>query len=241
VPADDERDDSRSLMARRHAPPSGRRLELDDRLRVLKRLPSGGREAHLGESARPIRWLTRVYVVEMSRTGPFQRQEAPARSESPDRLGSLYESHNHAATRLAYVLTGDVDAAQDIAQEAFVRVGRRLLALRDPQHSNAYLYRTVVNLCRGRARRLKIERAAMQVLKSDQCYEAPDITEQDEMWRALLLLPVRQRAALFLRYYQDLSEAQTAEVLQCSLSTVKSLVNRGLKELRVRFEGVGDD
>jgi RNA polymerase sigma factor (sigma-70 family) len=183
----------------------------------------------------------------MSRKGPFQGQETLARSESPDRLGSLYESHNHAATRLAYVLTGDVDAAQDIAQEAFVRVGRRLFGLRDPQYAHAYLYRTVLNLCRGRARRLKIERAALQVLKSDQRHQAPDITEQgginqhDEMWRALLLLPARQRAALFLRYYQDLSEAQTAEVLLCSVSAVKSLVNRGLKELRVRLEGVGDD
>jgi RNA polymerase sigma factor (sigma-70 family) len=177
----------------------------------------------------------------MSRIGPFQGQEASARSKSPDHLGSLYESHSLTATRLAYVLTGDADAAQDIAQEAFVRIGRRLFALRDPQHSHAYLYRTVVNLCRGRARRLKIERRALQLLTSDEQRRGPDISDQDEMWRALLLLPVRQRAALFLRYYQDLSEAQAAEVLQCSVSALKSLVNRGLKELRARFEGVVDD
>jgi RNA polymerase sigma factor (sigma-70 family) len=173
--------------------------------------------------------------------GPVRGQGASARSESPDQLGSLYESHSHAATRLAYVLTGDADAAQDIAQEAFVRVGRRIFALREPQYSHAYLYRTVVNLCRGRARRLKIERRALQMLTRDQRYEGPEVGDQDEMWRALLLLPVRQRAALFLRYYQDLSEAQAAEVLQCSVSALKSLVNRGLKELRVRFEGVVDD
>jgi RNA polymerase sigma factor (sigma-70 family) len=177
----------------------------------------------------------------MSRIGPYPDQKAPARSKSPDRLGSLYENHNHAATRLAYVLTGDFDAAQDIAQEAFVRVGRRLFALRDPQHSHAYLYRTVVNLCRGRARRLKIERAALQMLKSDQSRQPPDFAEQDEMWRALLLLPVRQRAALFLRYYQDLSEAQAAEILHCSVGAVKALVNRGLKELRMRLQGAVDD
>lgn len=200
-----------------------------------------GREAHPGESARPIGWLTRVYGVEMSRTGSFQGRECSTRSQSADRLGSLYESHNHAAIRLAYVLTGDVDTAQDIAQDAFVKVGRKLFALRDPQRSHAYLYRTVVNLCRGRGRRLKTERAALEMLKGDQRLHEPDITEQDEMWRALLLLPVRQRAALFLRYYQDLSEAQAAEILQCSVSAVKSLVNRGLKDLRVRFEGVVDD
>jgi RNA polymerase sigma factor (sigma-70 family) len=203
--------------------------------------PNEGREAHPSKPARPIRPLPRVYDVEVTRIDPFSTPEAAARSESPDRLGSLYKSHNHAATRLAYVLTGDIDVAQDIAQEAFVKVGRRLFALRDPQHSHAYLYRTVVNLCRGRARRLKIERAALQMLKSDERHQTPDITEQDEMWRALLLLPVRQRAALFLRYYQDLSEGQAAEVLQCSVGAVKSLVNRGLKELRVRLQGVDRD
>jgi DNA-directed RNA polymerase specialized sigma24 family protein len=69
----------------------------------------------------------------VSRVGPSQGREGPARLESPDQLGSLYESHSHAATRLAYVLTGDADTAQDIVQDAFVRIGRRLFALRDPQ------------------------------------------------------------------------------------------------------------
>jgi RNA polymerase sigma factor (sigma-70 family) len=178
-----------------------------------------------------------VEVAQVNRQAP----EASARVKERDRLGSLYESEATAATRLAYFLTGDRDAAQDIAHDAFVRVGRKLFGLRDPEHSRAYLYRTVVNLCRGRSRRLRSERAALQKLNRDEPNDAPDIPRQDEMWRALLLLPIRQRAALFLRYYQDLSEAQAAEVLECSLSAIKSLVNRGLKELRTSLEGVDDE
>ena len=65
----------------------------------------------------------------------------------------------------------------------------------------------------------------------------PDLGRRDELWRALLTLPVRQRSALFFRYYEDLSEVQAADALGCSVSALKALVNRGLKELRGQFEG----
>jgi RNA polymerase sigma factor (sigma-70 family) len=163
------------------------------------------------------------------------------KAKETDRLGSLYESEAAAVIRLAYVLTGDRHAAEDIAHDAFARVGRRLFGLHDREHSRAYLYRTVVNLCRGRGRRLRVERRALQKLDRGDPNEGPDVAAQDEMWTAILRLPLRQRAALFLRYYQDLSEAQAADVLQCSLPAMKSLVNRGLKELRAGLEGDSDD
>jgi RNA polymerase sigma factor (sigma-70 family) len=175
--------------------------------------------------------------MEVTRIRPLGADNARTREESADRLALLYESQGAGATRLAYVLTGDRHAAQDIAHEAFVRVGRKLFGLRDPEHARAYLYRTVVNLCRGRGRRLKVERTALQRIDRPRQHQPADVTEQDEMWRALLNLPIRQRAALFLRYYQDLFEAQAAEALDCSISALKSLVNRGLKDLRVTFQG----
>ena len=180
--------------------------------------------------------LTRVHAVEMA-----QVDAQAVKAKQNERLASLYASEAAAAIRLAYVLTGDRNAAEDIAHDAFARVGRRLVGLHDPEHSRAYLYRTVVNLCRGRGRRLGIERRALQKLDRGDPLEGPDVAAQDEMWTALLRLPLRQRAALFLRYYQDLSEAQAADVLQCSLSAMKSLVNRGLKELRAGLEGDSDD
>ena len=158
-----------------------------------------------------------------------------------DGLESLYQRHASDAVRLAYVLTGDASLAQDVAHEAFVRVGRKLFGLRNADHAKAYLYRTTVNLCRGRGRRLKTERAATERLRVPHAQQPPDVAGRDELWQALLTLPVRQRSALFFRYYEDLSEAAAADALGCSVSALKSLVNRGLKELRAQLEGDGDE
>lgn len=155
--------------------------------------------------------------------------------ERTDNLAHLYQAHASALLRLAYVLTGDRHAAEDIAQEAFVRIGRRLIRFRDPEHTRAYLLRTVINLSRGRARRARVERAALARLHHPQTHELPD-GGRDEIWAGLLRLPERQRAALFLRFYLDHSEATAAEVLGCSPSAMKSLVSRGLKTLRESVE-----
>lgn len=101
----------------------------------------------------------------------------------------------------------------------------------------AYLFRTIINLCRGRGRRLALERSALARLKPLGVEHLPDLGQQDEMWTALLALPRRQRAALFLRYYLDQSEAQAAEALDCSPRALKSLVTRALSSLRATLQG----
>jgi len=78
-------------------------------------------------------------------------------SVSSRRVAELYERHVGRAVALA-VLVGDRDTAEDIAHEAFIRTAGRLAGLRDPSAFEAYLRRTVVNLCRARARRASIER-----------------------------------------------------------------------------------
>lgn len=181
-----------------------------------------------GKRPRPPRSLTRVYVMAVMRIESRQAE----RVRSKDRLEALYSSQGAAAIRLAYVLTGDRHAAQDIAHEAFVKIGRKILGLRDPDHERAYLFRTVVNLCRGQARKFRTERAALERLQREDRPSAQSSSD-DPTWQAVLDLPARQRAALYLRYYQDLSEAQTAETLECSVSAVKSLVNRALNQLRL--------
>lgn len=154
-----------------------------------------------------------------------------------DRLVALYQAHASDGVRLAYVLTGSRETAEDITQEAFVRAGRRIVGIRNPQHAKAYLFRTIVNLARGQGRRLLSGRRALGRLQSPGPAHMPAIEERDELWGELLTLPHRQRAAIFLRYYLDQSEAQAAETLDCSLSAIKSLVSRGLRTLRNSLEG----
>jgi RNA polymerase sigma-70 factor (sigma-E family) len=150
---------------------------------------------------------------------------------SAARVEELYRAHLPGATRLAYLLTGDRATAEDVAQDAFLRVAARIGALRDDAAFGAYLHRAVVNGVRNRARRLSLERRHARTPESAP-YDLPDVGTRDELWLALQRLPHRQRAALVLRFYLDLSEAETADRLGCRAGTVKSSVARGLAALR---------
>ncbi|MGH2661433.1 MAG: SigE family RNA polymerase sigma factor [Actinomycetota bacterium] len=149
------------------------------------------------------------------------------------RLGELYEAHAPDAARLAYLLTGDRSLAEDLVQEAFVRLFGRFRDIRNPEAFPAYLRTTVVNLTRSHFRRKKVERAYLEREgRADTRGPGPEPGGEQEMWDALQRLSPRQRAAIVLRFYEDLTEAQTADVLRCPVGTVKSLVSRGIDRLR---------
>jgi RNA polymerase sigma-70 factor (sigma-E family) len=151
------------------------------------------------------------------------------------RLADLYVRHADAAGRLAYLLTGDRALAEDLVQEAFVRAARRLVHLRDPEAFPAYLRRTVVNLAMSHFRHRRVERT---YLASQSAGEAvaesteANLAEFARMRDVLLALPERQRAAIVLRFYEDLCDARIAELLRCREGTVRSLVSRGVAALR---------
>lgn len=156
-----------------------------------------------------------------------------------DRLAELYLAHADDAVRLAYLLTGDRTLAEDLVHDAFVRLSGRLLHLRDPSGFHAYLRRTVVNLANSYFRRRDVERryAARTGGMRQAHLEEPDIPAREVLRGALLQLPRRQRTAIVLRFYEDLSEAQTAEMMRVRPGTVKSLVSRGMQSLRPLIEG----
>lgn len=160
-----------------------------------------------------------------------------------DRLSVLYESHAPDAKKLAYLLTGDRDLAEDLVHEAFVRVGSRLRSLRDAAAFPAYLKRTIVNLARMHYRHSQVERAfvSRQSIVPQQADAQTSIEERTALRSVLLALPLRQRAAVVLRYYGDLSEAQVADILDCPIGTVKTLVRRGLQSLQEHLGGDWDE
>jgi len=147
-------------------------------------------------------------------------------------LGDLYLRHAPDAVRLAYLLTGDGALAEDLVQDAFVRMAGRLVHLRSPESFHAYLRTTVVNLARSHGRRKAVERRhAERTPPPGNSYPA-DMSDRDEMRVALMSLPLRQRTAVVLRYYEDMSEAQVAELMKCRPTAVRSLVARGVASLR---------
>jgi len=168
--------------------------------------------------------------------GDDEMLSAGVRQHAADhgRIGELYLGHADAAVRLAYLLTGDRDVAEDLVQDAFVRLAGRFVHLRDPNAFDAYLRKTVVNLSNSYFRRRRVERNYEMRLRTsiDPVRSGRSVEDREALARALRQLPQRQRAAIVLRFYEDLSEAQTAEIIGCRPGTVKSLVSRALEVLR---------
>jgi RNA polymerase sigma-70 factor (sigma-E family) len=133
--------------------------------------------------------------------------------------------------RFAHVLTGDADRAADLVQDALERTlmaWPRILRKDDPE---AYVRRAIVNRHVSVWRRLRRERLVAET--PDQPYD--DAAGRDaDLWAALATLPPRQRAVLVLRYYEDMSEADCAEVMGCSVGTVKSQAWKAIARLRAR-------
>ena len=155
------------------------------------------------------------------------------------RLAELYERHASEATRLAYLLTGDRALAEDLVQDAFVRMAGRFIDLRDPDGFAHYLRRTIVNLSNSWYRRKRVERAYLEREGAGPQHTAsmPDPAERDALWQRLQGLNAKQRAAIVLRFYEDLSEEQTADAMGIPRGSVKSLVSRGLQAMRAQMEG----
>jgi RNA polymerase sigma-70 factor (sigma-E family) len=154
-------------------------------------------------------------------------------------LSELYVAYAPDALRLAFLLTGDRALAEDLVQDAFVRLVGRLRHLREPDAFWAYLRRTIVNLATSHFRHRRVERAYLERQAAAPTANTNDNDELDEaMHRVLLGLPQRQRASIVLRFYEDLSDVQTAAVLGCSPGTVRSLVSRGMQTLRQTLEGM---
>jgi RNA polymerase sigma-70 factor (sigma-E family) len=151
----------------------------------------------------------------------------------------LYLRYSSAAFRLAFLLTGDRELADDLVHDAFVRLFGRLFHLRNPDAFEAYLRQTVVNLCRMHFRRKRVERTYLR--REEQGFQqrdpGPDVDVREDLWQALLRLPERQRIAIVLHYYEDLSEQRASEVLRCRPGTYRSLVSRGIAQLRLTLQG----
>jgi RNA polymerase sigma-70 factor (sigma-E family) len=164
-------------------------------------------------------------------------------ASAPRGLEEVYERHAPAGYRLAFLLTGDRGEAEDLLHDAFVRVAGRFRHLGFPESFDAYLRKTIVNLHISRLRRRRTERASLERASrsSPPVATPPDIETRDELWRALLNLPPRQRAAIVLRYYEDLSERRAADVLRCSVEALRSAAARGMRTLRETIGGEIDD
>ena len=152
-------------------------------------------------------------------------------------LDELYRAPAPEARRVASLLPGARALAEDLVQDAFVKVLGRFHDLRNRDAFWWYLRRTIVNLTRSQFRRRRVERAWLerQRPEDEAAPTGADLGERDRLQRALMTLRPEQRAAIVMRFYEDLSEADTAQALGVALGTVKSLVSRGMDRLRAEL------
>ncbi len=143
---------------------------------------------------------------------------------SPPTLESLFRAQRLPMVRLAHLITGSNAVAEEVVQEAFIRLQNNWHRADNP---TAYLRTIVTNLCKTQLRRRDCERR-LEPPAQPATFQ-PDI---DETWAAVCRLPFRQRTALALRFYEDLDEAEIARILGCRPGTVKSTIHRGLARLR---------
>jgi RNA polymerase sigma factor (sigma-70 family) len=141
----------------------------------------------------------------------------------------VYRQEWAGAVRLAWLLTGSRWTAEDMVQDAFLAMSRR----GSVENPRAYLRAVLVNASRSRLRHLQVERRH----GSDLAPITMD-PEFDDLLVAIRKIPERQRTALVLRYYVDLSVEQVAATMGCRATTAKSLIQRGLANLR---KEVSDD
>jgi RNA polymerase sigma-70 factor (sigma-E family) len=145
----------------------------------------------------------------------------------------FFERHYAELARLAHLLTGEADTADDLAADALVALWRRWDRVRDADHPVAYARGVVANLARSRIRSAVRERRRVALFWSQrpERTEGPDVPAVLDLREALQRLPFRKRACVVLRHAFDLSERDTAAVLGVSVGTVKSQTSRGVAEL----------
>lgn len=164
---------------------------------------------------------------------------APAAPADP--LAALHRDNYRALVRLATVVVGDVGLAEQVVQDAFVRLALRWRGLRGLDNPAAYLQRSVLNGCRTLLRRHRVEerhgaRRTVQAAITGPEPAALAGEEQARVMAALRRLPERQREALVLRFYLDLPEAEMAAAMGVSAGSVKTHVHRGLAGLAALLE-----
>ncbi len=161
----------------------------------------------------------------------------PAADSAEQDFVEFVQARQQALLRFAYLLTSDHYTAEDLVQTALAKTFLSWGRLRDRGALDAYVRRIIVNENTSLWRRAwkRNERPSDDLPYADRTSGQEPPGHDDALWQVVQTLPTRQRAAVVLRYYEDLSETETAAVLGCSVGTVKSQTSRAIAAMRSRL------
>jgi RNA polymerase sigma-70 factor (sigma-E family) len=153
-------------------------------------------------------------------------------ADREDAFQAFFEAHHADLARLAYLITGDANAADDIAADALVEIWRHWARVEAADSPLAYARGVLANLARNWIRRQRRERLGMRSLKIlSEEFRGSDVPAVMDVRTALRRLPLRRRECVVLRYAFDVPEREVAEILGISVGTVKSQASRGAQQL----------
>jgi RNA polymerase sigma-70 factor (sigma-E family) len=160
-------------------------------------------------------------------------------ADADEAIAALFAEHARSLVRLARLFADDRSAAEDLVQEAFLRLRRSFHRIESPDRTAAYLRSIVLNLARDHNRR-GLMSLRHRMPEEESRLSAVDRVvmreDQQQVIEALRALPRRQRDCVTLRYYLDLSIADIAMTLGISVNSVKTHLQRGMNVLETRLE-----
>jgi RNA polymerase sigma-70 factor (sigma-E family) len=155
-----------------------------------------------------------------------------AGADREDAFQAFFEAHHGDLARLAYLITGDANAADDIAADALVEIWRHWSRVQQADSPLAYARGVLANLARNWIRRQRRERLGMLSMKIiSEEFRGSDVPAVMDVRSALRRLPLRRRECVVLRYAFDVPEREVAAILGISVGTVKSQTSRGAQQL----------
>lgn len=167
------------------------------------------------------------------------------RAQAGDRLAfaAFFEQYKNLVFRSAYLILGSPEDAEDVLQEVFVHVYKSLAGF-DPRKGapTTWLHRVTVNQCLNHRRKRSLvafhleEMASLDPLKLKSDFPEAHLANEEAIWQAIHHLSERLRVVVVLRYYQEFSYAEIAQILEIPLGTVKSRLDLALKNLRQALE-----
>jgi RNA polymerase sigma-70 factor (sigma-E family) len=169
-------------------------------------------------------------------TTPVMKREPVLQTDRDAEFAAFFSATWPRLFRTTYAVAGDRVLAEDALQTAFAKVYTSWQRVQAAQHPEAYVRRMAINEVLTVLRRPWYRAERSTATPEERASPAPESSavDRDAIWQAVCALPPRQRAVVVLRYYEDLSEAEIAEVLGCSRGTVKSTASSALANLRVR-------
>jgi RNA polymerase sigma factor (sigma-70 family) len=149
---------------------------------------------------------------------------------APTDFDAVFRETRAGVVRTAFLVVGSQALAEEVTQEAFLRLHQHFDEVRNP---GGFLHTTVVRLAISLRRRANVEASRLAIVGEPGPTGAPEL---DATWDALATLSPERRAALVLRFYEDLDYAAIAAAMGCRVATARTRVHRGLADLRKELE-----